>query len=156
MLRWMSHKPESRLPGEVSTTPDMQMIPLWWQRAKEPLDEGERREWKFNIEFQCWISTFNIENLNYLIKINEVIKSLKFNIQKTKIMASGLITSWQVDGEKVNSDRFFFSLGSKITADSDWSHEIKRRSLEEKLWQPRQHIKKQRYHFADKGSCRSM
>ena len=51
---------------------------------------------------------------------------LKFNIQKTKIMASGPITSWQIDGETV-SDLIF--LGSKITADGDCSHEIKRRLL---------------------------
>ena len=51
---------------------------------------------------------------------------LKFNIQKTKIMASGLITSWQIDGETV---RDFLFLGSRITADGDCSHEIKRRLL---------------------------
>ena len=56
---------------------------------------------------------------------------LKLNIQKTKIMASGPITSWEIDGETV-SDIIF--LGSKITADGDWSHEIKRHSLREKLW----------------------
>ena len=50
---------------------------------------------------------------------------LKLNIQKTKIMASSPITSWQIDGEKVETDRFFF-LGSKITTDGDCSHEIKR------------------------------
>ena len=60
---------------------------------------------------------------------------LKLNIQKTKIMAPGLITSWQIDGEKVRTVTNFIFLGSKITADSDCSHEIKRCSLEEKLWQ---------------------
>ena len=50
---------------------------------------------------------------------------LKLNVQKTKIMASGPITSWQIDGETVRSDRFYFG-GSKITADGDCSHEIKR------------------------------
>ena len=59
---------------------------------------------------------------------------LKLNIQKTKIMASGPITSWQIDGETVETVVDFIFLGSKITADGDWSHEIKRRSLEEKLW----------------------
>ena len=59
---------------------------------------------------------------------------LKFNIQKTKIMASGLITSWQIDGEIEETVRDFIFLGSKITADGDCSHEIKRRLLlEEKL-----------------------
>ena len=72
---------------------------------------------------------------------------LKLNIQKLKIMASGPITSWQIDGETV---RDFIFLGSKITADGDCSHEIKRRSLEEKLDQPRQHIQKQRHYFANK------
>ena len=58
---------------------------------------------------------------------------LKLNIQKTKIMASGPITSWEIDGETGNSVRLNF-LGSKITADGDCSHEIKACSLEEKLW----------------------
>ena len=51
---------------------------------------------------------------------------LKLNIQKTKIMASSLITSWQIHGEKVEEVTDFIFLGSKITADSDYSHEIKR------------------------------
>ena len=54
---------------------------------------------------------------------------LKLNIQKTKIMASGPITSWQIDGEKVETVTDFLSLGSKITVDGDCSHEIKRRFL---------------------------
>ena len=54
---------------------------------------------------------------------------LKLNIQKTKIMASGPITSWQTDGETMKTMRDFIFLGSKITADSDCSHEIKRRLL---------------------------
>ena len=49
---------------------------------------------------------------------------LKFNIQKTKIMASGAITSWQIEGEKLEAVTEFIFLGSKITADSDCSHEI--------------------------------
>ena len=60
---------------------------------------------------------------------------LKLNIQKTKIMASGPISSWEIDGETVEIVSDFILGGSKITADSDCSHEIKRRySLEEKLW----------------------
>ena len=77
---------------------------------------------------------------------------LKFNIQKTKIMASGPITSWQIDGETVERVAYFIFLGSKITAGGDCSHEIKRHSLEEKdtPWkksydQPRYLIKKQRH-----------
>ena len=54
---------------------------------------------------------------------------LKLNIQKTKIMASGPITSWQIDGETVEAVRDFIFLGSKITADGDCSHEIKRHLL---------------------------
>ena len=61
---------------------------------------------------------------------------LKLNIQKTKIMASGPITSWQIDQETMETVTDFIFLDSKITADGDCSHEIKRRcSLEEKLWQ---------------------
>ena len=58
---------------------------------------------------------------------------LKLNIQKTKIMASSPITSWQIDGETVETVSDFIFLGSKITADGDCSHEIKRHSLEGKL-----------------------
>ena len=54
---------------------------------------------------------------------------LKLNIQKTKIMASGPITSWQIDGETMEIVRGFIFLGSKITADGDWSCEIKRHLL---------------------------
>ena len=61
---------------------------------------------------------------------------LKLNIQKTNIMASGLITSWQIDGETVKTVTDFIFLGSKITADGDCSHEIKRGlPLEKKIWQ---------------------
>ena len=60
---------------------------------------------------------------------------LKLNIKKTKIMASSPITSWQIDGETVETVADFIFLGSKITADGDCSHETKRRySLEGKLW----------------------
>jgi len=60
---------------------------------------------------------------------------LKHNIQKTKIMASGPITSWKIDGETVETVSDFIFLGSKITADGDCSHKIKRLLLlEEKLW----------------------
>ena len=69
---------------------------------------------------------------------------LKLNIQKTKIIASGPITSWQIDGETMETMRDFIFLGSKITEDGDCSHEIKRH------FQPRQHIKKQRHYFANK------
>ena len=66
-----------------------------------------------------------------LVKVKEESEKvgLKVNIQKTKIMASGLITSWQIDGETVDTVSDFIFLGSKITADGHWSHEIKRRLL---------------------------
>ena len=66
-----------------------------------------------------------------LMKVKEESEKvgLKLNIQKTKIMASGPITSWQIDGEIVETVRDFIFLGSKITADGDCSHEIKRRLL---------------------------
>ena len=60
---------------------------------------------------------------------------LKLNIQKTKILASGLITSWQINGETLETVAAFIFLGSKITEDGDWNYEIKRRLLlEGKLW----------------------
>ena len=59
---------------------------------------------------------------------------LKLNIQKTKIMASGPITSWEIDGETVETVSDFIFGGSKITADGDCSHEIKRHSFKGKLW----------------------
>ena len=70
-----------------------------------------------------------------LMKVKEVSEKagLKLNIQKTKIMVSGPITSWQIDGETVETVADFIFLGSKITADGDCSHEIKRHSLEGKL-----------------------
>ena len=66
-----------------------------------------------------------------LMKVKEESKKvgLKLNIQKTKIMASGPITSWQIDGERVETVAEFIFLGSKITADGDCSHEIKRHML---------------------------
>ena len=76
---------------------------------------------------------------------------LKLNIQKTKIMASGPITSWQIDGETVETVSDFIFLGSKITADDDCSCEIKTLTpWKESYDQPRQHIKKQRHYFANK------
>ena len=96
---WMKHKLESRLPGEL--TSDMQMTPPLWQKVK--------KNWKPSNESE---------------KVD-----LKLNIQKTKIMASGPITSWQIDGETMETVRDFIWGGSKITADGDCSHEIKRRLL---------------------------
>ena len=123
------------------------------------------------------IARRNINNLRYtddttlmaeseelkslLVKVKEESEKagLKLNIQKTKIMASGPITSWQTDGETMETVTDFIFLGSKITADGDCSHEIKRCKKKKIMlvpWkksydQPRQHIKKQRHYFADKG-----
>ena len=72
---------------------------------------------------------------------------LKFNIQKLKIMVPSPITSWQIDGKTVETVADFIFGGSKITADGDCSHEIKRRNVMTNLG----HIKKQRHSFADKG-----
>ena len=117
------------------------------------------------------ISGRNINNLRYaddttlmaeskelkslLMKVKEKSEKvgLTLNIQKTKMMESGPITSWQIDGETMETLTDFIFLGSKITTDCDCSHEIKRRLLpwKKSYDQPRQHIKKQRYYFADKG-----
>ena len=71
------------------------------------------------------------EQLKSLLKVKEESEKagLKLNIQKTKIMASGPITSWQIDGETMETVTDFIFLGSKITADGDCSHEIKRHLL---------------------------
>ena len=100
----MKNKLESRLLGEISVTSDMQMTP--------PLFMAESEE----------------ELKSFLMKVKEKSEKvgLKLNIQKTKIMASGPITSWQIDGETVETVAAFIFLGSKITADGDCSHEIKR------------------------------
>ena len=89
-----------------------------------------------------------------LMKVKEESEKvgLKLNIQKTKIMAFGPITSWEIDGETAGTASDFIFLGSKITADGDCSHEIKTLAPWKKSYdQPRQHIRKQRYYFADKG-----
>ena len=71
------------------------------------------------------------EELKSLLKVKEESENfgLKLNIRKTKIMASGPITSWQIDEETIETVRDFIFMGSKITADGDHSHEIKRRLL---------------------------
>ena len=87
-----------------------------------------------------------------LMKVKEESENvgLKLNIQKTKILTSSPITSWQIDGETMETVRDFILGGSKITADGDCSHEIKRCLLWKKSYdQPRQHIEKQRHYFAN-------
>ena len=91
---------------------------------------------------------------SFLMKVKEESEKagLKLNIHKTKIMASSPITSWQIDGKTVETVTDFIFLGSKITADGDCSHEIRRcLLLGRKVDKTRQHIKKQRHYFANKG-----
>ena len=85
---------------------------------------------------------------SFLMKVKEESEKvgLKFNIHKTKIMASGPITSWQIDGEAMETMTDFLFLGSKITADGDCSHEIETLAPWKKNYdKPRQFIKKQRH-----------
>ena len=98
----MKHKLESRLPGEISITSDTDDTTL--------MAESEE------------------ELKSFLMKVKEESEKagLKLSIQKTKIMASGPITSWQIDGETLETVTDFIFLGSKITADGDCGHEIKR------------------------------
>ena len=111
----------------------------------------------------------NINNLRYaddtiLMAESEELKSLlmkvkeeseevglKLNIQKMRIMASGPITSWQIDGETVETVSDFILGGSKITADGNCSNEKTLTPWKESYDQPRQHIKKHRHYFANKG-----
>ena len=89
-----------------------------------------------------------------LMKVQEESEKvgLKFNIQKIKIMASGPITSWQIDGETMETVTDFIFLGSKITGDGDCSHEIKRRLLlGRKAMTNLDTIEKQRCYIANKG-----
>ena len=104
MLDWMKHKLESKLPGEVSITSDI--ITTLMEESEEELK-------------------------SLLMKMKEESEKvgLNLNIQETKIMASGPITSWEIDGETVETVSDFIFLDSKITADGDCSHEIKRRFL---------------------------
>ena len=92
----MKHKLESRFPGEISITSDVKMTPPLWQNAKMKVKEESEKV------------------------------GLKLNIQKTKIMASSPITSWEIDGETVETVSDFILGDSKITANRDCSHEIKR------------------------------
>ena len=86
------------------------------------------------------------------VKVESEKVGLKLNIQKTKIMALGPITSWDIDGVTVETLSDFILGGSKITADGDCSHEIKTLTpWKESYDQPRQHSKKQRHYFVNKG-----
>ena len=101
----MKHKLESRLKREISIISDMQMIPPLWQKAEE------------------------LKSLLTKVREESEKADLKLSNQKTKIMASGSITSWQIDGATMERVTDFIFLSSKITADGDCSHEIKRHLL---------------------------
>ena len=101
MLGWMTYKLESRLLVEIATTPDMQMNSTLMAESKEELK-------------------------SLLMRVKEESENAAW---KMKIMAPGPITSWQINGEKVDAMTDFIFLGSKITADGDCSHDIKRRLL---------------------------
>ena len=99
----MKHKLESRLSEEITETSDMQMTPHLMAESKEELKS-------------LWMK----------VKEESEKVGLKINIENTKIMASGPITLWQIDRETMESVRDFIFLGSKIIADGDCSHEVKR------------------------------
>ena len=99
----MKYKLKSRLSGEISITSNTQMMPPLMAESEEEL-----------------------KSLLMKVKVESEKAGLKLNIQKTKIMASGPITSWQIDGETVETVSDFIFGGSKITTDGDCSHEIKR------------------------------
>ena len=116
-LAWRKHKLASRLPGEISIISDD--ITLMAESEEE------------------------LNSLLMKVKEENEKVGLKLNIQKTKIMASGLITSWPIDGETVETVTDFILRSSNITADGDCSHEIKRHLLlgRKVMTNSRQHIK---------------
>ena len=105
MLGWMKHKLESRLPREISITNNLRY-------ADDTTLMAESRE--------------KLKSLLMKVKEETEKAGLKLSIQKMKIMASGPIASWQIDGETMETVTDFIFLGSKITAGGDCSHEIKR------------------------------
>ena len=130
MPGWKKHKLESRLQGEILITSD--------RYADDTTLMAESKE----------------EPKSLLMKVKEKSEKagLKLNIQKSKIMASGPITSWQIGGETMETVIDFLILGSKITADGDCSHEIKKTLAPWKTsyTQLRQHIKKHGHYFTNK------
>jgi len=102
-LGWRKHKLESRLLGEINN--------LRYADDTTLMAESEEE----------------LKSLLMKVKEDSEKVGLKLSIQKTKIMASGPITSWHIDGKTIETVSDFIFLGSKITADGDWSHEIKRR-----------------------------
>ena len=128
MLGWRKHKLESRLPGEISNL----------RYAEDTTLMAESEE----------------ELKSLLMKVKEESEKvgLKLNIQKTNIMESGPITSWEIDGETVETVSNFIFLGFKITADGECSNEIKRPLLlGRKVMTNLDSILKIRHYFANKG-----
>ena len=128
MPGWMMHKLGSKLSGEVLITSDMQI---------------------------CTLRAENKEELKSLLKVKEESETagLKLNIQKTKLVASSPITSWQMDGETVETVTDFIFFGSKITINGDCSHKIKTLApLKESYDKPRQHIKKQKLLYQQRST----
>ena len=109
MPGWMKHKLDSRFPGEISVTSDVQMIPPLVNESEEEL-----------------------KSLLMKVKEKREKADLKLSIQKTRIMASSPITLWQTDGETMETVTDFIFLGSKTTADGDCSHDIKRHLILER------------------------
>ena len=130
MPGWMKHNLESRLLGEMSITSDMQMTQFLMTESEEALK-------------------------SLLMKVKEESEKvgLKLNIQKTKVMASGPITSWQIDGETVETVSDFIFGGSKITADDNCNHKIKRCLLlgRKAMTNLDSILKSRRQYFANKG-----
>ena len=131
MPGWMNHKLESRLLGEVSTTSDMQIIPLQAESEEE------------------------LKSLLMSVKEDSEKAGFKLNVQKTKITASVPIRSQQIDGEIMETMTDFIFLGSQSTAVGDCSHEIKKKKKKLAPWKKsydklRLCIKMQRHHYADK------
>ena len=106
MLGWMKQKLESRLPGEISITSDMQMTPPLMAESEEEL-----------------------KSLLMKVKEESEKSGLKLNIQKAKNMASGPIASWHIEGERMETVTDVIFLGSEITVNGNCSHEIKRHLL---------------------------
>ena len=126
----MTYKLESRFPGEISTTSDMQMIPFLMAESEKEL-----------------------KSLLMKVKGESEKAGLNSTFKKPKNMASGPITSWQIEGGKVEAVTGFIFLGSKISVDWDCSHEMKRclPLVRKAVTNHVSILKKQRHHFANKG-----
>ena len=125
------------------------------EEAQTGIKIARRNIKKFRYADDTTLMAENEEELkSLLMKVKDESEKvgLKLNIQKTKIMTSGPIISWQIDGETVETVADFIILGSKVTADGDWSHETKRPLfLGRKVMTNLDSIKKQRHYFVHKG-----